>query len=143
MRSILCCIVLALPTLVFADDARYEIPTESIMAKSLTPSLDGVPANVEKSLSIKSISATNDDIVVLVKVGAIDTTRPKNESHLPDSVQNVATKNMIVKKYCSPFGNCDPFFDTLSQRNVTLHYHFVSVNDITFLSFNVSKADCD
>ncbi|MDU4842218.1 MAG: hypothetical protein E6X49_13885 [Leclercia adecarboxylata] len=143
MRSILACLFLAIPTLAFADGTRYEIPLDGNMANALTPSLAGAPANVERSLRIKSISATHDDIIVVVRVDAIDTTKPKDESLLPDRVQNATTKNMIVKKYCSPFGNGDLFFDTLRQRNVTLHYHFEAGSDVTFLSFNVNKSDCD
>ncbi|HEA0345092.1 TPA: hypothetical protein RU593_003024 [Salmonella enterica] len=136
-------ILAILPIISFAKDIQYDIPLDSEMAKSLKPSLAGAPANVSRSLRVKHISASDDDITVLVRVGAIDTTKLANESNLPSQVQNVLTKSMIVNKYCSPSGNGDLFFDTLRQRNVTLHYHFEAVSDVTFLSFNISKSDCD
>lgn len=143
MRAITAIILFILPIISFANDIQYDIPLDSEMAKSLKPSLAGAPDNVSRSLRVNYISATDDDITVLVRVGAIDTTKPANESNMPSNDQNLLTKRMIVNKYCSPFGNGDLFFDALKQRNVTLHYHFEAGSDVTFLSFNVSKSDCD
>lgn len=136
-------ILAILPIISFANDIQHDIPLDSEMAKSLKPSLAGATDNVSRSLRVKYISASDDDITVLVRVGAIDTTKLANESNLPSQDQNVLTKSMMVNKYCSSFGNGDPFFNALKQRNVTLHYHFEAVSDVTFLSFNVSKSDCD
>lgn len=143
MRKILTFILLTMPTLSLADNVNSDIPLDSDMAKAIKPSLAGSPDYVSRSLIIKHISATEKNINILVRVGAIDTTKPHDASNLPTNHQNKLTKSIIVNKYCSPFGSGDMFFDTFRQRNVTLHYNFESGSDVTFLSFNVSKTDCD
>ncbi|HFT4300087.1 TPA: hypothetical protein ACHV7O_003614 [Klebsiella quasipneumoniae] len=132
-----------LPILSYAVDEQHVIPLESNMAASLKPELIGAPDYVTRSLRINYITATEKEITVLVRVGAINTNKPNHESYAPSSEQNQLTKRYIINKYCAPFGDGDIFFDMLRQRNVTIHYSFESGSDVTFLSFSVNKNDCE
>lgn len=135
--------LLACPLTVLAGEIFYDIPSDGEMADALKPYIFNAPNNVNKSLRMKHIKATDKDIYILVRVGAIDTTKPKNETFLPDKKSVLLTKQNIVNSYCAPFGGGNLFFDTLKQRNATLHYAFEAGSDVTFLSFSVGRSDCD
>lgn len=143
IRIIISTTLLTLPFFSYATDEQHVIPLESNMATSLKPELIGAPDYVTRSLRLTYITATQNEITVNVRVGAINTNKHKNESNVPSSEQNQLTKRNIVNKYCSPFGDGDIFFDMLRQRNVTIHYYFEAGSDVTFLSFSVNKDDCE
>lgn len=112
------------------------------MANNLKPIIVGAPEQVNRSVRVTFLEATDKDITIMVKIGAVDTNKPKGESMIPDQGIITHTKRSIVNTYCAPFGDGNLFFDTFRQRKTTLNYHFEAATEVPLFSFTVSEKDC-
>ncbi|WP_171887464.1 hypothetical protein [Serratia marcescens] len=125
-----------------AGELSYDFPTNDGMAKSLFEEIVGADVLVNRSLRIDHLDVSPSRISVLFKAAAIDTSKPKQESLIPDGTSIKLTKKSVINKYCAPFGFGDLYFDTFYQRGVKLEYSYVGAGDVPIFSFSVSKKDC-
>ncbi|UAN53471.1 hypothetical protein KGP26_10610 [Serratia sp. JSRIV002] len=125
-----------------SDDIPYDFPTDGEMANSLKTNIISAPPTVNNSIRVTRLEVTEEEISVLIKAGVIDTSKPKDESLIPDEKAVALTKASIINKYCAPFGFGDLYFDAYRKRKTKLNYYFYGAGDVPLFSFTVSTKDC-
>lgn len=122
--------------------ASYTLPIDGDFAKSVTPELIGASSAINRSVRVTYISATDRTIDILVRVGAVDTTKNEHSSNMIDHDVPSYTKKNIENRYCAPFGGGNIHFDQFRQRNVVLNYDFESGSSTPLFSFSIKPSDC-
>ncbi|MEX9850524.1 hypothetical protein [Providencia huaxiensis] len=142
MKKILTLLVLSFPIIACSDNTPYDLPTDGSLANAIKPELVGAPKIINDSIRITYLEATDNSISALITVGAIDTTKHKNESNMLDSNTISNTRQSIINKYCAPFGMDNIYFDQFRQRKVELIYHFQAGSLVPLFSFTVNADSC-
>lgn len=143
MKSKLIAAMLLLPSFhALSNDTTNNHQDYEEMKKSLLEEIVGADPLVNRSLRIDHLDVSTSNIQVILKAAAIDTSKQKQESLIPDSESIKLTRKSVVNKYCAPFGLGDLYFDAFYQRGVKLVYSYIGAGDVTIFSFTVSKNDC-
>lgn len=133
-----------LPFIAFAPIyALAEVPAGyEYVAASLKPQFSVASNAVNRSARVESLDFSGNVLSVLAVIGAVDTTKPKEQSNMITDEQISEFRSTLVNAYCAPLGGGELHLSALRQQKMKIIYNISASSEVMISSFSVSEKDC-